>query len=323
MLRKKILTSCSVNVVALHKTFPGRYITVFFQASLMINLYEFNLKANYRKLECDGLLCVEYQCMPGDLRTGIWSQHNYLVFIQSGKKTWITPDGEFPVQVGDAIFCRKGAHLIKNYYEEQFCALIFFIPDDFIRQVVIESELTPAYNEVQSSVIRLTADLSLKIYFESMISYFLHQHNPSKHLLKTKFRELVFQVITGTINPQLSAYFFSLAREEKANLKQVMMENYLYCLSQQDFAKLTHRSLSSFKRDFQQAFGTSLNKWLTEMRLKYARMLLLTTEESITEVTYRSGFETSSHFIRCFKKHYSLPPQQFRQQHSTIAYNIS
>lgn len=286
----------------------------------MNNLYEYNLKANYTKLECDGLLFVEYQCMPGDARSGIWSQHNYLAFIQSGKKTWITPDGEFPVTVGDAIFCKKGAHHIQNYYEEQFCAVIFFIPDDFIRQVVLESELVPRLKEVPSSVIRLQADLSLTIYFESMISYFLKEQNPSKPLLKLKFKELIFQIITSNVNPDLTAYFFSLVKEEKANLKQVMMENYLFQLNQEEFAKLTHRSLSSFKRDFQQVFGTSLIKWLNEMRLKYAKMLLLTTEENINEVAYRSGFETTTHFIRCFKKQYGVPPQQFRQQNATVAY---
>src|SRR5690554_1632627 len=178
----------------------------------MNNLYEYNLRTNSRKLECDGLLFVEYQCMPGDVRSGIWSQHSYLAFIQSGTKTWVTPDGEFPVAVGDAIFCKKGAHLIKNYYDEQFCALIFFIPDDFIREVVIESQLVQKYNEVQSAVLRLEVDLSLKIYFESMISYFLQLQNPSGHLLKLKFKELILQVITGNINPELTAYFFSLAK---------------------------------------------------------------------------------------------------------------
>ena len=284
----------------------------------MNNLYEYNLIANYKKLECDDLLFVEYQCMPGNLRSGIWSQHSYIAFIQSGTKTWVTPDGEFPVIVGDAIFCKKGAHLIKNYYEEQFCALIFFIPDDFIRQVVLESQLDQRYNEVQSAVLRLEVDLSLKIYFESMISYFLQQQNPSGYLLKLKFKELVLQVITGNINPELTAYFFSLAKEEKANLKQVMMENYLYALSQEDFAKLAHRSLSSFKRDFQEIFSTSPNKWLIEMRLKYARILLLTTEEPVSEIAYKSGFETTSNFIRCFKKQYDLPPQQFRQQDASL-----
>jgi AraC-like DNA-binding protein len=152
-----------------------------------------------------------------------------------------------------------------------------------------------------------------------MISQFLSEKNPSKPLLKLKFKELILHIVTANINPDLTAYFFALAREEKANLKQIMIDNYLYRLSQEDFAKLTHRSLSSFKRDFHETFGTSFNKWLIDMRLKYARVILLTTEESISEVSYRSGFDTTTHFIRCFKKQYGLPPQQFRQQNSTVA----
>lgn len=284
----------------------------------MDNLYEFNLKTNYSKLECDGLLFVEYQCIPGVIRSDVWSQHNYLSFIQSGKKTWVTPDGEFPVTVGDAIFCKKGAHFIQNHYEEKFCALLFFIPDDFIREVILESGLLPGHPEGQSNVLKLEVDLSLRIYFESMISQFLNGSNPSKHLLKLKFKELILQIVSANINPELTAYFFSLAKEEKANLKKVMMDNYLFRLSQEEFAELTHRSLSSFKRDFQEAFGTSFTKWLTDMRLKYARALLLTTEQSIGEVADRSGFETTTHFIRCFKKLYNLPPQQFRQQNSLV-----
>lgn len=286
----------------------------------MVNLYEYNLKTNFNKLACDGLLFVEYQCIPGDIKTSIWSQHGYIMFIQSGKKTWITPDGEFPVQMGDAIYCKKGAHLVHNFYEEQFCALIFFIPDSFIRDLATESGIINNDKEsVNSSVFNLSIDLSLKLYFESMISFFLHQKNPSINLLKLKFRELVLQVLTSKSNPELAAYFFSLAKEDKANLKQIMMENYLYQLSQQEFAKLTHRSISSFKRDFQETFGTSLTKWLIAMRLKYAKMRLLTTEENINDVAFKSGFETTSHFIRCFKKHFGLPPQQYRQKNYLVS----
>lgn len=289
----------------------------------MNNLYEYNLKTNFKKLVCDGLLFVEYQCIPGDIKSSIWSEHGYIVFIQSGKKTWITPDGKFPVHVGDAIYCKKGAHIVQNFYDEQFCALIFFIPDDFIREIIAESGFINNQKEsINSSVLRLHIDLSLKLYFESMISYFLHQKNPSNHLLKLKFRELILQVLASNKNPDLTAYFFSLANEKKANLKQIMMDNYLYQLNQLEFAKLTHRSVSSFKRDFQGIFGTSLNKWLTEMRLKYAKMRLLTTEENINDIAFSSGFETTSHFIRCFKKHFGLPPQQYRQKNHSISNSI-
>jgi len=285
----------------------------------MINLYEYNLKTNFKKLICDELLCVEFQCIPGDIRGGVWSQHSYLAFIQSGKKTWITPDGEFPVTIGDAIYCKKGGSLVQNYYEEQFCAVIFFFPDEFIREVITESGLINQLNdEVDSNVIRLDVNLRLKLYFESMITYFLAQKNPSKQLLLLKFKELILQVLTSPGNDDLAAYFLSLAKEEKTNLRQIMNDNYLYHLSQKDFARLTHRSVSSFKRDFRETFGTSLNKWLTVMRLKYAKMRLFTTDENINDIAFNSGFETTSHFIRCFKKHYGLPPQQFRQQNLLV-----
>jgi AraC family transcriptional regulator, exoenzyme S synthesis regulatory protein ExsA len=282
----------------------------------MNNLYDYNLNAAYRKIECDGLLFVEYQCIPGDIRTSIWSQHSYLAFIQSGKKTWISPDGEFPVVKGDAIFCKKGAHIIENYYEEQFCAVIFFIPDDFVRQVVIESGITRQTPGSHPAILKLNVDLHLGIYFESVTACLLHQQDPSRLLLKLKFRELILQVITTGSNPELASHFLSLAKEDKSNLKQIMMENYLYPLSQEEFARLTGRSVSSFKRDFQQVFNTSLTKWLMDMRLAYAKTLLLTTDENINEISFRSGFETTSHFIRCFKKHHNLPPLQFRQKHT-------
>lgn len=297
---------------------PTTKIRIFtYHHHVMNNLYEYNLASGYRKVECDGLLFVEYQCIPGDVRTGIWSQHSYLAFIQSGKKTWISPDGQFPVKKGDAIFCRKGAHIIENYYEEQFCAIIFFMPDDFVREVVVEAGIARPMPDCQSAILKLNVDLHLSIYFESIAACLLHQQEPSRLLLKLKFRELILQILTTNSNPELAAHFLSLAKEDKTNLKQIMMENYLYPLSQEDFARLTNRSVSTFKRDFQQAFNCSLSKWLMEMRLAYAKMLLLTTDENINEISFRAGFETTPHFIRSFKKHHSLPPLQFRQKHTT------
>lgn len=46
-------------------------------------------------------------------------------------------------------------------------------------------------------------------------------------------------------------------------------------------------------------------KWLIEQRLKYAKMRLLTTDESINDIAFHAGFETTSNFIRCFKKIHS------------------
>lgn len=288
----------------------------------MDNLYEYNLQSNFKKLECDGLLFVEFQCIPGAIKSGVWSQHGYIAYGLSGKKTWISPSGQFRVYKGDALYCKKGGQLVHNYYEEQFCALLFFFPEDFIRKIVLEfkqenpAKKIPAVSDTQ--IIRINVDLRLETFFESVMSYFFVRKNPSGDLLKLKFKELVLQVLSDNENPELAAYFLSLAKKEQANLKQIMLDNYLYHLTLEEFAKLCHRSLSTFKRDFKNAFKQPPGKWLNEKRLEYAKMRLLTTEESINDVAFHSGYQAASHFIRRFKKQYGLPPQQYRNQQKIL-----
>jgi AraC-like DNA-binding protein len=288
----------------------------------MYNLYEYNLESKFRKMECDELLCVEFRCLPGDDRGGVWSQHDHIAFVVSGKKTWITPDGEYQVDKGNALYCRKGGHLVHNFYEEEFCALLFFFPDHFVKEVVQEYQYHQQKflwaDQTDTQVLEIRVDLSLKLFFDSVMSYFAPGETPSKDLLKLKFKELILQVVSGNKNPKLAAYFLSLANSESYSLKQIMQDNYLYRLSLEDFARLCHRSLSTFKRDFQELFGTSPGRWLALQRLKYARMRLLTTGENINDVAFHSGFENTPHFIRCFKKHYGSSPQQYRLQHADL-----
>lgn len=288
----------------------------------MANLYNYCLNSSFTKLEYDNLLAVEFQCFPGDLRSGGWSQHDYLAFVTSGTKVWVTPEGELPVRKGEALYCKRGGYMLQNYYEEDFCALIFFLPRHFIRETVLEfqqySSQSPSVN-TQNQLLSLEVDLGLEAYFQSVLTYFNPEQKPSPELLKLKFKELLLHVLTGRKNPDLLAYFLSTARKEQANLQQVMQDNYLYRLSLEDFARLCNRSLSAFKRDFQEYYDSSPGKWLTVQRLKYARVRLFTTDETINDIAFHSGFETTSHFIRCFKKYYGLPPLQYRQQTHLIA----
>jgi AraC family transcriptional regulator, exoenzyme S synthesis regulatory protein ExsA len=285
----------------------------------MFNLYEDSKNdRTFRQLECDDLLCVEYRCLPNDTRNTLWSQYGHLVFVTNGQKRWITPDGECYATIGDAVYCNRGACQIENFQEDDFCALLFFFPIDFIRETVLEYQESLNTNTLPPipdfHVMKMNVDDTLKAFFDSVISYCFQKTNPSKHILKLKFKELILQVLTSKQNPKLAAYFLSTVQEEKVNLKKIMQDNLMYCLSLEDYAKICHMSLSSFKRNFKEIFGVAPGKWLIEQRLKYAKMRLLTTDESVNDVAFHAGFETTSNFIRCFKKSFGLPPLQYRQQ---------
>lgn len=283
----------------------------------MRNLYKQSLHGDYRKLECDGLLFVEYKCVPDENEMdSLWSPYGHLVYVTAGNKTWITPDGEFPAAKGEAIYCKKGACIMRHFYESNFCALIFFFPKDFICEVVNEYQVSGKSCEesdhLDFHILKMNMDDSLKLFFESVSGYFFQKSAPSKHLVKLKFKELILQVLTTDENPILKAYFLLAMKENREGIESVVRKNLFHNLSIEDYARLCGRSLSSFKRDFKKHFGVAPLQWILEERLTYGRMRLLTTEESINDVAFRSGFESPEHFIRCFKRKFGQPPLRYR-----------
>ena len=92
-----------------------------------------------------------------------------------------------------------------------------------------------------------------------------------------------------------------------------MEMNFYHNLSLAAFAKMCHRSLSSFKRDFRNLYGVSPGKWLLGKRLERAASLLHTSALSVTEVIFECGFEDVSHFSRAFKERFNYSPSAYRQ----------
>lgn len=79
----------------------------------------------------------------------------------------------------------------------------------------------------------------------------------------------------------------------------------------EDYAFLTGRSISSFRRDFKRKYDTTPKKWLLEKKLYKAKQLLSSTNLSINEISLEIGFDNTSHFISLFRKSYNETPKQF------------
>lgn len=71
-------------------------------------------------------------------------------------------------------------------------------------------------------------------------------------------------------------------------------------------------------RQLERLFGKFLNttpkKYYMELRLDRARLLLLQTEMSVSEVAYGCGFESPGHFARVFKAAYGVSPVMQRSR---------
>jgi AraC-like DNA-binding protein len=170
-------------------------------------------------------------------------------------------------------------------------------------------------------LIDLETNEVLEAFFNSVLSYFETDRQPPEELLELKFKELLLNIISNPANKELTSYLHKVFLSGNDDLRDIMERNYLYNLSLQEFARLGHRSLSKFKRDFDTVFSMPPGKWLMEKRLEYARRLLFNSKKSITDIVIESGFTNITHFDRIFKKHFGATPLQHRKKFSaTIAY---
>jgi AraC-like DNA-binding protein len=76
-----------------------------------------------------------------------------------------------------------------------------------------------------------------------------------------------------------------------------------------ELARLSGRSLSAFKRDFEEHFRMSPGQWIRRKRLEHAHLLLRNTEKNVSEVSMEIGYESVSHFIKAYKLQYGFTPK--------------
>jgi len=68
-----------------------------------------------------------------------------------------------------------------------------------------------------------------------------------------------------------------------------------------------------FHRIFKAMMGESINEYVNRLRLqKAANLLRNNPNDSITEISFRCGFSSSSNFARAFRRHYGCTAGEFR-----------
>lgn len=270
----------------------------------------------FRQFKVNDILFVEYKCLNDEQKLKVLSLQNFFIYILGGKKIWQTLQTTYEATVGQAVFVKKGANIVHQFYDKEFCALIIFIPDQFIIETIQHSDLVlPLVKSDTStdSVILLERELILNAYFQSVFSYFGQEQKPPTALLELKFRELIMCILTSGKNQSLAGYLHSLCQKNKNCVKEVMERNFIYNMKLEEFAKLSGRSLASFKRDFVSIFNTTPGRWLIQKKVGYAKHLLEMTDKNINEISFDAGFESPSHFIRSFKRYYRLTPLKYRK----------
>lgn len=94
-----------------------------------------------------------------------------------------------------------------------------------------------------------------------------------------------------------------------------MHNNYNQNITIEQYAKLCDMSTYYFIRKFKEYTGLPPHAYLTEIRIKRACTMLLSTNLSVSEITYSIGYDNPLYFSRIFKKNIGESPVHFRNFH--------
>jgi AraC-like DNA-binding protein len=286
----------------------------------MRNLYEvIKTSLHFNKFIIDDLICVEYTCPLEDEQLGLFAEHDYVIHVLSGTKSWKTIHGEWTLKAGETLYIKKGASIITQYFDEDFCMLGFFIPDDLIKESLTDiNQITSSHstpNEIQKfTASRLKQDNYLAGFFSSMLHYFRSNEQPADSIIKLKLKELLLNLMLESNDELLISYLNYIKKNRNPSLTHIMESNFCYNLNIEQFARMCHRSLSTFKRDFHNHYDTTPGKWLLSKRIEHAANLLISDKSTVSQIAFESGFEDVSHFSRVFKEKYCATPSEYRNQ---------
>jgi AraC family transcriptional regulator len=95
-----------------------------------------------------------------------------------------------------------------------------------------------------------------------------------------------------------------------------MVDEYIYAhldqkISLEDLANCVHLSVPHFERMFRATTYRPPYRYVLELRLERARVLLERTQVPLAEVAYRCGFSSQSHFTAHFTRHVGVSPARF------------
>ncbi len=251
----------------------------------------------------------------------VFIHNNCLIYVLEGHKRLHFGDETVIAELGKLLLIKSGLYVMSEFIPEglNYQAVIIYCSDDVIRKFCLkyfpESERTSVK---ASSYLAIPTNDLLDSFRDQYLSYFNKEFTNLEAILQIKLHELLLLLLSGQNKQDVKTWLQAIAFEQPVEIDQIVKKHLFQQLTLEELAKLSGRSLASFKRDFQNHYQTSPKKWIHQQRLAHARMLLQTGNQNVSEVAYECGFENIPYFIRSYKKEFGVTPSHARSKSAIV-----
>ena len=263
----------------------------------------------------DGNVCILSKEMttPVVNREGYISNHVVSILL-AGEQHIRPVDGKLiKVKPNEVLFIPRGMYYVSDLIPEggTFRSLLFYFDDAVIQEFLSTSRVTEISKKSVPDHLKFGVVPTLGLFADSLVQIYQNNQLRNKNLLRVKVLELLFLLNSLADEQQFANFLFRLTLPKKRNIKTFMEKNFDKPLKIEDYAYLTGRSLSTFRRDFKSYYDRTPRHWLKEKRMEKALLLMKERERSVTDLSYEVGYENISYFIKVFRGQYGQSPKQY------------
>ena len=204
---------------------------------------------------------------------------------------------------------------------------VYFSEDLFSASVNIEKEALFILGQIKLYVkkqnlvglSRIGTERLTKL-FENMLWEFNSRYRGYSWTIRLKLIELLITVVRDkkfTI-PIRSEMGQPLSNSHIQDVLLYLEADYMNKITVEDVLKFCPLSRSHFHSLFKKETGQTFVQYLNSLRCDKAGKLLITTDDTILDISLKTGFNNLSHFCHTFKDIVGMPPAKYREQTGQI-----
>lgn len=247
-------------------------------------------------------------------------------YIMNGTKYFYDGDRRKEAKSGEMFYLPKGYKYIENMPngEEPYEEIVFYYSSEEMSDIItglhargcveIENEHS-CDNCNKSGGISCATWSSVRVFFESTNRFFktrLFTENPISETFK--LHELVFLILSNN-KCCIKSKLLETLDVKTESFEETVHRNIFNKMTIEELAQKCNMSLTTFKKEFRRRFHDSPHRWYTRQRLMHARLLLLSTSDTIASIGEECNFSNTSHFIKLFSKEFGHTPATYRRKY--------
>lgn len=269
---------------------------------------------SFPKLSAKNVYFVLYSQKANFLRNRVIFNCNAVSFVLSGRKEIFHTSHRTTVSAGEVTLIPQGNSLIaeRSFDDTNYISLVGFFPTSFAVDFIKRRNIPPSPVAAPGGQLKFQQTMYIKDYVGSICTHITNGITVSENLVLHKMEELLL-ILMENQHEQFMNLFQKGLEQNGSLLKNIVENNLMQNLTLEELAFLAHKSLSSFKRDFEKAYNISPGKYIRERKLELA-LIELSQGKSPSQLYLDYGYESLSNFIHAFKKKFGYTPGEYLQQ---------